>query len=128
MTITRKDVLAAQALADAATPGPWTASTPDKDADGWAQGVIVAAVALGQCVYSHTLGGSFPVNDQSLIAACRTSVPALADALLEAVALIHTLRREVENVADQQAMPDESWIGRVAVANAFLAAFDKEAT
>ena len=126
MTLTRKDVLDTKALADAATPGLWTTEKPGTDTDGWSQGVLVAAVARGQCVYAHPPGGSFPEADRHFIAAARVLVPGLAEALLEAVYILGA-------AADTDCHCNESIaaLGNPPCppcrARAFLAAFEAEA-
>jgi hypothetical protein len=83
-----------RALADAATPGPWTTQKPGMDsATGFAGGVIVAAVARGQGIYANPPGGSYPENDRRFIAAARTAVPAQA-------AVIRRLRDLLRELAD----------------------------
>ena len=88
------DTAALRALADAATPGPWTCERPGVDEEsGFADGVIVAATAPGQGIFASAPHGSFPANDRRFIVAARSAVPALCDEVDRLRAENETLRR-----------------------------------
>lgn len=77
----------AEAIAKNATKGYWTKVKPGKcPTTGFSAGVIVAAVARGQCVYSDPPGGSFPAADQDLIVFAGNNTAALAAAVRQLVA------------------------------------------
>lgn len=62
----------------AATAGPWTTEKPKQNCGDWPSGVVIAAVARGQCVYADPPGGSYPEADRQYIAHARTDLPTLA--------------------------------------------------
>ena len=78
-------------IIEAATKGPWVLEKPPKDDDGWSLGVIIAAVARGQCVYAIPDGGVAPEANRRFIAASRTRWPAA----LQHIAECHAVLKEI---------------------------------
>ena len=100
MTITRKDVLAAKALAEAVPSGPWDADQRPIRSGHWDTVIRTAKREPIALVCEYGWSWSQRGKHAAHIAASRTSVPALADALLEAVALLRecaTLPSEFED-------------------------------
>ena len=87
----------AKARADRATPGPWVCGErwqrgpKNKRRDTHPALTAIASVGLGQCVLTEHDGGVYPTNDQKFIAAARTDVTALADAVLALVERVSEL-------------------------------------
>lgn len=94
-----------RALAEKATPGPWTTERPAGEVHGFARGVLIAATAPSKRnrVYADPPGGSYPAADQDLIAASRTAVPAL---VAEVERLRTLLRRALPSVEQDAQMMD----------------------
>ena len=133
----------AKARADRATPGPWVEgqkklrnkppidSCPDHE-------TVIAMTAPGQGVFADPPGGSYPHFDGKFIAAARSDVPALADAVLALVERVRELEAspvmpEAPNLTMIGAMCEAGygahWIGptrHIAVYNAIRAALLKE--
>ena len=95
------DLDALDRLIAAATPGPWTRTKPQRDADGWPMGVGVAGCGPGCMIYASPPAGSFPSSDAELIAALRNAAPAL-------IAELRAARAELARMRDVLATRDEA--------------------
>jgi hypothetical protein len=74
--VTRERIEEWKALADKATPGPWTFGVYKRHEPR--QGSLVAAVAPGHQILAGSGGATYPANDGELVAASRTALPAMA--------------------------------------------------
>lgn len=87
-----------EALANAATPGPWTTDKPGRDVEGWARGVRICT-AMGSAVYADPPGGQSPWADVQFIAAART-------ACVDLIAEVRRLREENDRIRAASAPED----------------------
>lgn len=80
-----------EAIAKAATPGPWTLTQPPKDEDdGWQTGVTIGATRGGK-IYATPPGGQYPANDAKHIAAASPDVVLALVAAAKELAKHHDL-------------------------------------
>ena len=110
----------AKARADRATPGQWVCGArwqrgpKDKRRDDHPGLTAIAGVGLGQYVLTEHDGGVYPANDQRFIAAARTDVPALADAVLALVERVRELEAwpvmpETPSEVIERILVNEGW-------------------
>lgn len=121
--VTAEQLAEWKALADAATPGPWTIEKPGMHPTlGFADGIIIAAVARGMGIYAKPPTGSYPANDRAFIADTREAIPAL-------VAEVERLREALRRLGSCEAFKgaraldqdrDEELLARIDFARAAL--------
>ncbi len=97
--VTDEELAAWRVLCNAATPGPWTRTKPERDKDGFSMGVGIAGTLGKQMVYASPPGGQFPSADANFIAAARTALPCLIDELEAERAKVRELEAERSAVA-----------------------------
>lgn len=93
MTDPRETLARIRAQADAATPGPWETDGTGEVSQHWSrpepwETVVGTGVSCMSYCYGGSAKGVERVEDAAFIAAARTNVPALADAL-DAVLELH---------------------------------------
>lgn len=96
---TQERIAEIRARADAATPGPWTTQKPFVPlGEGFAPGMIIAAVGPKQGIYADPPSGSFPESDRKFIANARSDIPDLLLALDAAQEENRRLREALDGV------------------------------
>lgn len=93
-----------EALAKAATPGPWSTEPPTSDTDGWSLGVKIGATRGGS-IYAMPQGGQYPAADARHIAA------ASPDVVLQLVAAARERDALKEAARLREAATLEAWSG-----------------